>query len=338
MNTQLRRLIQVSDLSRLNRNVRWVLVRNTYVKDYSWDVCQQVNDCLWAMISNLESSYLSMWTSKAEEDYMVLFGSFIFNAMYMFSDFEDFLRFVKDSPYRQNFLATFIDDFTWNVDDDFYFPTDQFDAEKLLSILIEEENKKTSFSIGNIEKVRNIILSCVKIPFQSLHDDIRLDHEWWVHETETCWTAEIEHWVCLEKQWRCIYVELNGQIIGHIKAKWEKSFLSYVDMKDMLWNVVLVKWWLYSIKGGYEIFLLQYDFDTLSNNSIYTVQFSSIECLFCRFSKFLRTDIYFERKVEELSSKKKISVNDLVKSHSYPFHDEDEIKYHQRNIKESGLI
>ena len=68
---------------------------------------------------------------------------------------------------------------------------------------------------------------------------------------------------------QCIYIELNGKLIGHIKLTWVKSFFSYVDMTNSQWDIVLLKGGAYSIDWYKDITSIH--IKNFSQNNIYRV-------------------------------------------------------------------
>jgi len=49
------------------------------------------------------------------------------------------------------------------------------------------------------------------------------------------------------KPYPYVYVSVNNKIVWHVKLKWEKTFLSYVNTVDKNWDLSLIKWWIYSV-------------------------------------------------------------------------------------------
>jgi len=88
-------------------------------------------------------------------------------------------------------------------------------------------------------------------------------------------------------------IEINWKIIWHIKLKWEKTFLSYVNAKDSNWNISLIKWWIYSVSRRYEQILKVNRIDEFNIHN-YILTLDSLLIDFERISKFW----YFSEKLE----------------------------------------
>lgn len=88
-------------------------------------------------------------------------------------------------------------------------------------------------------------------------------------------------------------VEINSEIVGHIKLKWEKTFLSYVNAKDKNWNITLIKGGIYSIWKIYENIITENRIDDFDKHN-YIISLDKLSIDFEEISKFW----YFSKKLE----------------------------------------
>lgn len=80
-------------------------------------------------------------------------------------------------------------------------------------------------------------------------------------------------------------VIMNWKIIWHIKAKGEKTFLSYVNAKNTTWDLVLLKWWIYVISDDLYEIIISNIIDE-ANWANYCLEVNSLEVSFKRIVKF----------------------------------------------------
>lgn len=103
-----------------------------------------------------------------------------------------------------------------------------------------------------------------------------------------------------------ILVELNGVIIGHIKLKWQKTFLSYVNAKDSDGNISLIKWWIYWISYRY-VDLLDNRVADIDNYN-YVFQTKEFHLFFKEISKFWKFSEKLEEHIERIWEKENIYI------------------------------